>query len=276
MNLTTVSSQWLSENIEDPNLIILDASEKSNKSNLRSEFLSLQIPKARYFDTKNSFTDKESAIPNMMPSPTVFQEGCRELGIQKKSKIVVYDNLGIYNSPRVWWMFKVMGHESIAVLDGGLPEWIKNKHKTETIESIKYPQGDFTSHFKPHLVKGASAILNNINSCEFTVLDARSTGRFHGTSPEPRADLKGGHIPDSINLPFTDVLKDGKLLPKKELEQKLSELNLKDKPLTFTCGSGITACIILLALETIYDNPKSFYDGSWSEWGQLEGVPISQ
>ncbi|MFK7954275.1 MAG: sulfurtransferase, partial [Ekhidna sp.] len=276
MNLTTVSSKWLSENLEDPDLIILDASEKSNVSNLKSEFPDLQIPKARYFDTKNSFTDKENSIPNMLPSPTLFQEGCRKLGIEKKSKIVVYDNLGIYNSPRVWWMFKLMGHKSVAVLNGGLPDWIKNKYKTEPIESIEYEQGDFISHFQPNLVKDASVILNNIHSHNFIVLDARSSGRFHATAPEPRADLKRGHIPDSINLPFTEVLTDGKLIPKKELEQRLSKLELKNKPLAFTCGSGITACIILLALETINNNPKSLYDGSWSEWGQLEGVPVNQ
>ncbi len=276
MKSTIVSVAWLSDHINDPNIIILDTSEKQNKSNLITEYPDLQINGARYFDTKNVFRDKENHIPNMLPNPSEFEKGCRKLGINNNSKIIVYDNLGVYNSPRVWWMFRVMGHEAVAVLDGGLPEWIKAGNETELIKNDEIEEGYFSSNFQPNKIKNASEVMANITAQNFTLIDARSIGRFYGSSPEPRADLKGGHVPESLNLPFSSVIENGKFLSKGDLARKLSELNIGGEPLVFTCGSGITACIILLAAELVNDNPKSLYDGSWSEWGQLEGAPISQ
>lgn len=276
MTSTTISSKWLFDNFNNKDLVILDASEKENKSNLTTEYLDQQIIGARYFDTKNTFKDKSNPIPNMLPKAEDFERECRKLGINTNSKIIIYDNLGVYNSPRVWWMFKAMGHESVAVLDGGLPDWINSGYPVESIKENIVGEGDFIAYFQPQLVKDASDILSNIESQNFTLIDARSSSRFYGTSPEPRNDLKGGHVPNSINLPFTEVIKDGKFLPKGDLARIISQLNIGDKPLAFTCGSGITACIILLAIELINNSSKSLYDGSWSEWGQLDGVPISQ
>lgn len=271
-----VTNEWLYHNLNDPNLIILDASERENKSNLKTDHPNLQLPGARFFDTKNVFRDKNNPIPNMIPSAEVFEEGCQRLGINKKSKIVIYDNLGVYNSPRVWWMFKIMGHNSVSVLDGGLPHWIRSGYETQSCLSTDYPLGDFQSDYQPERVKQHHQVSTNLSRKDFKVIDARSNGRFHGTTPEPREDLKGGHIPNSLNLPFNEVLKDGKFLPQKELSSVIAKLNIEDELLVFTCGSGITACIILLALEIIKTNPKSLYDGSWSEWGQLDGVSINQ
>ena len=263
-----VSAEWLHENFNDPDLIILDASPKNNVSGLKTDFPGIQIKGARIFDLKNNFSDKNSDLPNMLPLPNDFSFECQKLGINNNSKIVVYDNLGIYTSPRVWWMFKTMGHDNISVLNGGLPAWKNKGYSCEPINMTTYKQGDFLASYNPEFVKNAQDILTNIDSCEAIVIDARSEGRFNATAPEPRADSKSGHIPNSKNLPFKNVLKNGKFLPKNELSEIFKDLNLNEKPLIFTCGSGLTACIILLALELISENPKSVYDGSWTEWGQ--------
>jgi thiosulfate/3-mercaptopyruvate sulfurtransferase len=188
----------------------------------------------------------------------------------------VYDNMGIYASPRVWWMFKSMGHKNIAVLDGGLPEWIKKENPIEKIQKQTFKDGDFKAIFYSEFQKNASEIVNNINSKKSIVVDARSEKRFYGLIPETREYLKSGHIPNSINLPFLEVLKDGKFLPKEKLKQVFEKQNLLNSSLIFTCGSGLTACILIVASELISENNNYLYDGSWTEWGQLNGVPIDK
>lgn len=270
-----VTPDWLKSHMNDPKLIVLDASMPENKSGQNSDLTDVQIKNARFFDLKNSFSDKENSLPNMLPNEASFTIACQDLGINADSLIVVYDNLGVYSSPRVWWMFKAMGHENIAVLDGGLPKWMKQGFPTEHIQKLTYPKGTFSARFRPNMVKNAESILNNIDQKEALVIDARSTGRFCGSEPEPRKDLKGGHIPGSLNLPYTAVIKDGQFLPAEDLKKVFEQLQLGDRPLVFTCGSGLTACIILLASELVQKNPSAVYDGSWTEWGQLNNVPIS-
>ena len=270
MKKPLVSATWLRENLNHPELVILDASQKSNKDNLKSEFANIQIKSARFFDLKNHFSDKMSPFPNTLPSPKQFEEECRKLGISSSSKIVVYDHLGVHTSPRVWWMFRTMGHENIAVLNGGLPDWIDKGFETEQMKNSSFETGDFEANFQPALVNDYDLILENISKQRAIVIDARSTGRFDGTAPEPRRGLKSGHIPNSFNIPYTDVLEDGKYKSKPELSELFNHVNMEDTPLIFTCGSGITACIILLAGELISPNQKSVYDGSWTEWAQLK------
>ncbi|WP_372800298.1 sulfurtransferase [Lutibacter sp.] len=270
-----VSVAWLFKNIENPNLIILDASPKENKSNLIPKYTDIRIKGARMFDMETTFLDKKSAIPNMIPSEEVFTKKCRVLGINNESIIVVYDNLGIYTSPRAWWMFRVMGHEKVAVLNGGLDAWMKEDFPVESISEITNNKGNFKANYQPNLVKDSSFLVNNIKQKTHLVIDARSVDRYEGNVPEPRENMASGHIPNSLNLHFKNVLdNDGKMKSKNELLTIFQQFTIKNQPLIFTCGSGVTASILLLASEIALENNKSLYDGSWAEWGQLGKFPI--
>ncbi|MCF6308810.1 MAG: sulfurtransferase [Flavobacteriaceae bacterium] len=271
-----VTVDWLSENLNEPNLVILNASLESNVANIEVEFPNLQIKGARYFDLKGRFSDPNNKLPNTLPNPEDFAMECRKLGINNNSNIVVYDNIGIYASPRVWWMFKSMGHENVSVLDGGLPDWINKENSTEKIQKQTIKEGDFKAKLHLEFQKNASEIAENIDNKEAIVVDARSEKRFYGLTPETRENLKSGHIPNSVNLPFLEVLRDGKFLTKEELLQVFKSKNLLNSPLIFTCGSGLTACILILASQLIQNKVNYLYDGSWTEWGQLEGVAIDK
>ena len=272
-----VSISWLKNNLDNLNLIILDATIKKVTSDDKTAVINKAIPGARFFDIKGMFSDKETNVPNMLPAPEVFEQGCQSLGIQHNSQIVVYDQLGIYSSPRVWWMFKAMGFHNVAVLDGGLPAWIDANYPLEDLNSyadIQYEKGNFKAAFKPNLVVSQEDVYSIMHNPDVLILDARSHGRFIGTEPEPRQDLKSGHIPGSISLPYTEVLVNGKMKSVEELKSIFTALDIGNKKLIFSCGSGITACIILLAAEIAGYSNLSVYDGSWSEWGLIEGLPI--
>ena len=276
MNQPIVSPKWLYEHLDHPDLIILDASLAANKSKLDSEFANVQIKGSRFFDLKNTFRDKKNALPNTLPDPQLFARACRELGICTRSKIVVYDHLGIYSSPRVWWMFKTMGHRDVAVLDGGLPAWVNEGFEVETRQDQAVKTGDFSANYQAELVANMDRVVSNLQHKSAVVIDARSAERFKGTAPEPRKGLESGHIPGAKNIPFKDVLNEGKYKPKAELRAIFESLKLDNHPLIFTCGSGITACIIMLASELIQKNPCAVYDGSWTEWAQTEALPIEK
>ena len=259
MTSPIVSPEWLYENLNHPNLIILEARLKENDN-------AIGIPDARIFDIKKDFSDLESEYPNMLPSPEKFEAGCQKLGINHSSLIVVYDTNGIYASPRIWWMFRTMGHHKIHVLDGGLPEWKRQDFPTENIQTEIPNPGNFKSSFKKEYVKTFEYLQANAETSEALVIDARSAGRFQGKEPEPREGLRGGHIPNSISLPYTEVLHFGKMKSKGKLKAIFKDINRDKRPLVFTCGSGITASVVLLACEMVNENPKSVYDGSWTEW----------
>ncbi|GAA4272220.1 sulfurtransferase [Aquimarina gracilis] len=275
INAPLVTISWLYDRIDHPDLIILDATIKKVTSKAGENASNIKIKNSRFFDIKKSFSDKNTDLPNMLPSEKDFEEACRKLGINANHKIVIYDKLGIYSSPRVWWMFKAMGHQQVAVLDGGLPEWQKaNLPCEDETNLIEYTSGNFRAVYNPKLVINSEDILSAIHRKDILILDARSPGRFTAQEPEPRDDLKGGHIPNSMNLHYAQVLKDSKMLPIDTLKEILADFNIENKKLIFTCGSGITACIIMLAANLAGYKNVSIYDGSWSEWGQLSGVPI--
>jgi len=267
---TLVSSEWLKDNMSDPDLIILDASLQENKAGLKTNLGAIQIANARKFDLETAFSDVSSCYPNTLLSPEAFETACRNLGINKTSKLVVYDNLGVYSSPRVWWMFKVMGHKDIAVLDGGLPDWLVEGGVTVPCKKKTFSKGSFVTDFQITLVRDFDFIKKNSRSQSALVIDARSVDRFNGLIPEPRKGVRSGNIPNSINIPFQSVLEKGKFKSKKELRTLFNSFDINNTSLIFSCGSGLTACIVLLACELVLENKKAVYDGSWTEWGQLE------
>lgn len=264
-----VSSEWLNANINKSDLVILDVSNPTNKSGTKPEFKNQKIPNSRFFNLTENFSEKNSRFPNTFPSEEQFESECQNLGINNSDIIVVYDNLGIYLSPRVWWMFKVMGHESIYVLNGGLPDWIKKGFPT--VENYQSPlkKGTFRASLNAEKVKYFDFIRSNISIHNHAVVDARSEDRFKGIVPEPREGLRSGHIPNSINIPYTFVLENGKYKPEEELLRIFKNAGIDDRPITFSCGSGVTACILLLAAEMVLKNETSIYDGSWTEYGSL-------
>ncbi|MFD1551113.1 sulfurtransferase [Putridiphycobacter roseus] len=258
--MTPITSvNWLKQNIHDPALVILDAGTDPSDTKI--------IPGARVFDLKHNFQRKNSPYPNTYPLPEQFELECQKLGIQSSSKIIIYDHKGVYTSPRVWWLFQLMGHTNVSVLDGGLPAWEEAGFKISIAKKeITWKTGDFKAHFQPNWVKHFEDIQQHVDQQKFKLIDARSSGRFMGTAPEPREGLRSGAIPHTINIPYTTVLENGKFKSIDKLTPLFKEIMHEGSKTVFTCGSGITACIILLASELVYQGEKAVYDGSWTEW----------
>jgi len=270
MNTPLVNTDWLRQNFDDPDVVVLDASPASNMANMTVQHPGKGIAGARAFDLKGAFSDLDSKLPNILPSPETFTRACQSLGVNSTSKLIIYDNLDIYSAPRAWWMFRTMGHEKVAVLDGGLNDWIASGGPTEPMAEQSFDLGNFVAKYDGARVKTAAQVLENIDAKNFTVVDARSSGRFHAEVPEPRPTTRSGRIPGSYNLPFAEICRDGKFLPKDELKARFDKLNLGAGPLVFSCGSGMTACVDLLGAALVLDNELALYDGSWSEWGAAD------
>lgn len=268
-----VSVDWLNDNLDNKNLIVLDCTipKVTDKSSIYND--KKQIKGAVFFDIKNTFSDKKAQFPNTILSSEEFQEKAQELGVNKDSIIVCYDDLGIYSSPRVWWNFKLMGFTNVSVLNGGLPEWIKNNLPIETPKKNQYKKGDFKVNYQSQKITFTKDVLRAIKDDKILILDARSKGRFYGTEPEPRNDVKSGHIPNSLSLPFGDIQEKGKMKSKDELEKIFSKHKDK-KQIIFSCGSGITASILAFGAELSGLKNYAVYDGSWTEWGSSNNLPI--
>ncbi|MDJ0645790.1 MAG: sulfurtransferase [Flavobacteriaceae bacterium] len=266
-----VTADWLSKNLEAPDLIILNATIPKVTGSTNDD--SSQIQGARFFDIKRAFSDTTSSLPNTFPSAAQFEKEAQKLGVNTTSFIVVYDDHGMYSGPRAWWLFKSFGHKNIAVLDGGLPAWKAAGFPVEIPKPFVASQGNFKANYQEGSIKGYKEILKAINSESTSILDARSSERFRGTMPEPREGLRSGHIPNSINLPYADLLEDGRMLQKDALIDKFKAYS--DKKLMFSCGTGITACILALGAELAgHKDAISVYDGSWTEWGSRRELPI--
>jgi len=259
-----VSVKWLHENRNADNLIILDGT--INKVfNIALE----QIPKARLFDIKKKFSDVSNPFPSAFPSAEQFQKEARNLGINQDSAIVAYDDKGIYSSARVWWLFKAFGFNNVAVLNGGFPEWKKANYDTKSMQNYDGEKGDFIANLQPNCMQFFDDIENASKNRTHKIIDARSSGRFNCEVPEPRDGLRMGTIPNSVNLPFTDLLEDGILKSKKDLAKSFYMVAEQDDPIIFSCGSGLTACVLALGAELSGYKNISVYDGSWTEYGSL-------
>ncbi len=267
-----ISAKWLYHNLSNPNLVILDASSASRVDGGAFNFIDDTIPDARRLDLKTTFSDTASPFPNTIPPPAEFEMACRELGINRDSIIIVFDNNGIYSSPRAWWLFKVMGHKNIAVLDGGLPHWVNMGFPTTKKHLEDFERGNFKVGYDENLVMDFKTVNYNIHNRSFVLVDARSAGRFNGTAAEPRQHIRSGHIPQSVNIPYTAVLHNGRYKGKKELYAIFNNACPGARDLVFSCGSGVTACIIMLACKIGYAHSLKLYDGSWTEWATLNNL----
>jgi thiosulfate/3-mercaptopyruvate sulfurtransferase len=272
-----VSTDWLLENINLPHLRIVDASWylPTMDRNPRAEYADAHIPSAVFFDI-DEIADLNSDLPHMLPSAEKFALRVRKLGLGDGTQIVVYDGSGLSSAARVWWMFKTFGHDNVAVLDGGLLQWnAEGKPLSNMPENSR--ERHFTPHFRSHMVRNADDLLALVNDNDGDqIIDARPAGRFMGTEPEPRAGLRGGHIPGSFNLPHAQLFDDdGLFLRGDALRQAFSNLGISlDAPITTSCGSGVMASVVALALDLVGHDQFAVFDGSWSEWGSRDDVPV--
>ena len=257
------TAQWLKTQINNSNLIILNTT--INPKSVQ------KIPNAIHFDYDKKICDVTNPLPHMMPSPKLFEEEVRKLGINNSSEIVVYDEQGNFYSPRAYYMFKAMGNNKVRILNGGLPAWLIAGGPTQNSRLDDYQVGDFqVQNPKLEIFCNKLTVEKAIDDKKFTILDARSKGRFLGLDPEPREGLRRGNIPNSINFSYTNVLNEQGLFLEKEELIKVFPKNIDfNQHLIFSCGSGITACIIALAAEIIGYKNVTIYDGSWSEWGRI-------
>lgn len=269
-----VSVEWLFENQSASNLVILDATIPKVGHTLLDLNKEEGIIDALFFDIKNVFSKKNAPFPNTILSPDIFEQEVRKLGVNSDAAIVIYDRHGVYSSPRAWWLFKAMGHKNVAVLDGGLPEWKRANYPCKSIEDYDGERGNFNANYQSNYIYNYQNVLEALSDKEKLVLDARSSDRFKGLIPEPREGLRSGHIPHSKSLPFTELIDKEKMLSKETLNQKFNALINKESQIVFSCGSGITACILALGAEIAGYKNLTVYDGSWTEWGSLHELPI--
>lgn len=257
-------------------LVLLDATYflPSEGQNAQANFAASHMPGAQFFDL-DQIADTSSNLPHMLPTPTVFAAAVAAMGINNKTMVILYDQRGVFSAPRAWWMFRIFGHDKVAVLDGGLPAWVKAGGSVTDHVSLPLVPQPFIPDFRPNMVRALADMRANLSTHAALMLDARAAPRFHAQVPEPRPGMRSGHIPGAINLPFTNLLEDGHYLPPDKLQQVFHAAGIDGKrPLIASCGSGITACVIALGLRLAGLPEAAIYDGSWAEWGGRDDTAI--
>lgn len=273
---TLVSTDWLAAHLKDPDLRVIDASWylPDQNRNGRAEYDAGHIPGARFFDI-DEISDQRSGLPHMAPPPEKFISRMRAMGIGDGHQVVVYDGAGLFSAARVWWTFRLMGKTDVAVLDGGFPKWRAEGREVEDMPPVLRDR-HITVTRQNHLVKDVTQVAHAAKLREAEIIDARAAARFRGEAPEPRPGLRAGHIPGSRNLPFSTLLNpDGTMKPVAELRAAFEAAGVDlARPAITTCGSGVTAAVLSLALERIGHRNHALYDGSWSEWGMYDDLKV--
>lgn len=278
---TFISSAELASQLDSSDVRVVDASWylPADGRDPKAEFLASRIPGAQFFDI-DTVADLEHACPHMLPSEPVFTDCVHSLGIDANSRVVVYDGKGLFSAARAWWMFRVFGHGRVQILEGGLPGWIAAGYDTEQGEPTMAPPGEgFVAAYQSAWVTDADGVKAALSSGSHIVVDARSASRFAGEEPEPRPGVRPGHIPGSKNVHYAQILMDdpASLKPLAELEAVFNGVGAgHDERVMTTCGSGISACLLALALHELGRSPVAVYDGSWAEWGARTDCPVER
>jgi len=271
-----VDAHWLAERLGSADLVVLDASwhMPAEGRNARAEYVAGHIPGAAFFDI-DAVADHHTALPHMLPSPAEFATAARRLGVSAGSTIVAYDTVGFFSAPRAWWSFRAMGHDEVFVLDGGLPAWVAAGHPVETGWRER-EHGEFKAELRPGLVRDLAGVREIVETGSAQLVDARAAPRFWGEAPEPRAGLRSGHMPGAKNLPWSQVVtSEGRLAPPPALQAAFNHAGVRlDQAIVTTCGSGISASLLALALARLGRWDAAVYDGAWTEWGGREDTPV--
>ena len=270
-----VDADWLEQRLGTPGLSIVDASWylPAQKRNAKDEYDAAHIPGAIFFD-QDVVVDPDSPLPHTLPRPEIFAQHVGSMGISADDTIVVYDGPGMFSAPRVWWMFRVMGVFQVYVLDGGFDRW-KTEGRPVTSERTKIAPCVFYASFDKERVAGLAEMRGIVETGKSQIADARPAGRFQGIDPEPRPGVRSGHMPGAKSVPALTLSENGKLLPVNRLKEVLEDAGIDlSKPVVTSCGSGITAAAITLALESVGHTDNKLYDGSWTEWGGQGDTPV--
>jgi len=270
-----VTTEWLAEHLNDPGMSVVDASWylPAQKRDARAEYEAGHIPRAVFFD-QDVVVEPGSTLPHTLPAPEVFATFAGSMGISRDDTIVVYDGPGLFSSPRVWWIFRAMGARKVYLLEGGIDRW-RAEGRFVTPQTTKIASCLFDVDFDPKRVASFDEMRALVESGSSQVADARPSGRFEGVDPEPRKGVRGGHMPGARNVPAMSLVKDGALLPENELRAAFEKGGVDlSRPVVTSCGSGVTAAILTLALETLGHSDNRLYDGSWTEWGGRQDTPV--